>query len=220
MQVTSNKPQLGKRKARSALVVGIEAGDALLEQPVHLRQLLSMWLGSCSSKTHRSGIRLACGNQHALAAVWQAEVGILYQKCMRLRLISCTAHFCFSSVTKGLSGRAQECSADMLWDGRRTLLHSVALEQLYLALVHDLAHADAQDLHIVILRIDARLLQQQTALISTESTIQDSPNCATTTSALERASLAQQELRMNQKISQPGRLLMASLSMVDSQALS
>ena len=53
-------------------------------------------------------------------------------------------------------------------DGMRTLLHSVALEQLYLALVHDLAHADAQDLYIVILRIDARLLQQQTTLFSTE----------------------------------------------------
>ena len=52
-----NEPQLGKRIARSALVVCVEAGDALLEQPVHLRQLLSMRLGSCSSNAHRSGVK-------------------------------------------------------------------------------------------------------------------------------------------------------------------
>ena len=38
---------------------------------------------------------------------------------------------------------------------------SRALQELDAALVHDLAHADAQHLHVVVLRVDARLLQQQ-----------------------------------------------------------
>ena len=56
-----------------------------------------MWLGSCSGNAHRSGVRLACGNQHVLAAVWQAEVGILHQRCMRARMMSNRAHSCFSN---------------------------------------------------------------------------------------------------------------------------
>ncbi len=78
------------------------------------------------------------------------------------------SHPAVQSAPERPSGRGQGLREGMLRDGMRTLLHGVALEQLYLALVHDLAHADAEDLHIVVLRIDAGLLQRQTANFITD----------------------------------------------------